>query len=52
MSTKFRNNVIWIDFKNKRILDVKKNSEEKKYLQTIPYLCIPKKEDCHGYSEI
>ena len=45
MSTKFRNNVIWVDFKTKREYDLSKFGHPEKVTQPIPYLCTPKRTE-------
>jgi len=47
MFNKFLSKVIWVDFKNKRVLH-----ERPTKVQKIPYLCQLKKEHCNAYSKI
>ncbi len=39
MSKVIKNNVIWVDFKNKREHDLSKLGHSEKFVQPVPYLC-------------
>jgi hypothetical protein len=39
MSKKIKQNVIWVDFKSKRIIDLSEFGRPAKPTQPIPYLC-------------
>jgi hypothetical protein len=39
MSKNIKQNVIWVDFKSKRIIDLSELGHPQKLAQPIPYLC-------------
>ena len=39
MSKNIKQNVIWVDFKSKRIIDLSEFGRQQKFAQPIPYLC-------------
>ena len=39
MSKNIKQNVIWVDFKSKRIIDLSEFGRPQKLAQPIPYLC-------------
>lgn len=52
MSKKVKNNVVWVDFKSKRVYDLSRLGHPEVSKQPIPYLCQPKKVALNSESEI